>query len=325
MLVRVGPGDGDRSREKKSRFIARLESNMETHSASVVSSRAQGSPLGGLLKRWRAARRVSQMDLAFAAKISTRHLSFIETGRANPSRSVVLKIADALQMPLRDRNALLEAAGFARVYRETDLDNPELAQVRRVLEFLLERHEPYSAVVLDRNWNVLLGNTAHHTLLRHLSAYDPDEIPDVAGNLLRSLFDSRGLRPSVVNWEEVAGALIDRLHREAVGRPDEGSSVLLQELLDYPDVPREWRAPDPLRPTELLLPMHFRTEDLELRLVSTITMFGTPQDVTLEEIRLETFFPADEDTDRTIRSIRDVTVSRELGQNRSRYDAFTKN
>ena len=276
---------------------------MDASSIRVAPAPRVRSPFGEALKRWRAVRRISQMDLAFAAKISARHLSFVETGRSNPSRSVVLRIADALQMPLRDRNILLEAAGYARIYHETDFDDPELADVRRVLEFLLERHEPFSAIVVDRNWNVLLANAAHHALVRLFIGEDPDDIPDVTGNLLRLLFDLRGIRRCVVNWEQVAGALIERLHRESLGSPDEASGQLLQELLAYPGVPESWRSPEPLRPMDLLLPIHLRTETLELRLVSTITVFGTPQDVTLEELRLETFFPADERTDRTIRAL----------------------
>lgn len=269
----------------------------------LVETPPSAPPLGGLLKRWRAARRMSQMDLAFAAGVSTRHMSFIETGRSNPSRAVVLRIADALQMPLRDRNALLEAAGFARVYRETDLEAPELEPVRRVLEFLLERHEPYSAVVVDTTWNVLLANPPHGALMRRLCLEDPEAIPDATDNLLRALFDPRALRPHIVNWEEVAGTMIERLHRQAVGRPGGPEGALLEALFAYPDVPESWQQSDPLRPMELLLPIHFRAGELELRLASTITVFGTPQDVTLEEIRLETFFPADEASDRAIRKL----------------------
>jgi transcriptional regulator with XRE-family HTH domain len=243
------------------------------------------------------------MDLAFRARISPRHMSFIETGRAAPGRSVVLQIADALEMPLRDRNALLEAAGYARLFSETHLDDADLGPVRRVLEFLLERHEPYSAIVLDRRWNVIMANAAHHALLPRLVPRASLEDPSLAGNLLRLLFDPKGLRPRVANWEEVAGTLIERLHRQSLGRPDRETEGLLDELLEYPDVPEAWRSPDLTRPMELLLPVHLETDDLELRLISTITVFGTPQDVTLEEIRLETFFPADADTERALRQL----------------------
>lgn len=260
------------------------------------------SPVGRLLKQWRSVRRMSQLELALEAGVSARHISFVETGRSRPSREMVMLLAEVLAVPLRERNTLLEAAGHARYYRETGLSAPELAQVRRVIEFILERHEPYSAVAIDRRWNVLMANRPHERMLDRLVG--DRSLPDpTAGNLLRLTFDPDGLRPCIVNWEEVARALVDRVHREIGGSPDEESEALLEELLSYPGVPERWRVPDLTRPPPVVIPIRLRAGDLQVALFSAITTLGTAQDVTLQELRIESFFPADEATDRAIREL----------------------
>lgn len=260
------------------------------------------SPIGRLLKQWRSVRRMSQLELALQAGVSARHVSFVETGRARPSREMVLHLAGVLEVPLRERNTLLEAAGYARYYRETGLSDPELAQVRGVIEFILERHEPYSAVAIDRRWNVLMANRPHERIIAHLlGGRSLDEA--TAGNLLRLTFHPEGLRPCIANWDEVARALVDRVHREVGGSQDEEAEALLEELLAYPGVPERWRVPDLTRPPPVAIPIRLRAGDTELALLSAITTLGTAQDITLQELRIESFFPADKATERAIRQL----------------------
>jgi len=248
--------------------------------------------VGPLLRHWRAARRVSQLDLALDADVSSRHLSFVETGRAQPSREMVLRLAEALEVPLRERNALLLAAGYAPLYRETGLGAPEMVDARHAVEFILDKQEPYPAIVVDRHWNLLLANPATH---RFLALFLPGP-PAGPVNVMRLIFDPQGVRPFVENWEEVARHLVERVHREAAGPPDETTRALLQELLGYPGVPSDWRTPQLDRVPAPLLSIVYRKGDLRLSVFSTITTFGTPQDVTLQELRIECFFPADEAT-----------------------------
>ncbi|MGH7563911.1 MAG: helix-turn-helix domain-containing protein [Gemmatimonadota bacterium] len=267
------------------------------------------SAVGRLLKQWRSVRRMSQLELALEAGVSARHVSFVETGRSGPSREMVMLLAEVLEVPHRERNALLEAAGFAPYYRESELSDPELAQVRRVIEFILERHEPYSAVAIDRRWNVLMANRSHQLMLdRLLGERSLDET--TRGNLLRLTFDPDGLRSCIANWEEVARALVDRLHREIGICPDQESEALLEAVLSYPGVPERWRVPDLTRPPPVVIPIRLRANSsgasadrLELALFSAITTLGTAQDVTLQELRIESFFPADEATERVIRGL----------------------
>ena len=268
----------------------------------------EASPVGRVLKRWRSHRRMSQMDLALRAGISARHLSFVETGRSRPSREVVLRLAEALAMPFRDRNTLLVAAGYAPRYRETSLSDEELAPVQRALDFMLAQQEPYGAVVIDRAWNVLRANRPHRALLE--AFLDPDTVPRRAQeNLLHLVFDPAALRPFLANWEVVARALVNRLHREIEATADERLRTLLEEALAYPDVPERWRRPEVGSSPPLLLPIHLRRRELEIRLFNTIATIGTPRDVTLQEIRVEAFFPADEETDRAIRAIVEAGTS----------------
>ena len=268
-------------------YTARVSRAAESAAAS-----APAGHVGPLLRHWRAARRVSQLDLALDADVSSRHLSFVETGRAQPSREMVLRLAEALEVPLRERNALLLAAGYAPLYRETDLGAPEMVDARLAVEFILAKQEPYPAIVVDRHWNLLLANPATH---RFLALFLPGP-PAGPLNVMRLIFDPQGVRPFVENWEEVARHLVERLHREAAGPPDETTRALLEELLAYPGVPSDWRTPQLDRVPAPLLSIVYRKGDLRLSVFSTITTFGTPQDVTLQELRIECFFPADEAT-----------------------------
>ena len=193
---------------------------------------------GELLRTWRQARKMSQLDVAVAAGVSSRHLSFLETGRlSQPSREMVIVLADVLDVPLRERNALLDAAGFAHRYRETGLDAPEMAPVRRSLEFLLARHEPYPAIVCNRRWDVMLNNAAALRMIALFVAPDARALaPPV--NVMRLLFAADGLRAHVVNWRELASVMVQRLHREALAHGDDDARA----LLDRADVRRAGRS-----------------------------------------------------------------------------------
>lgn len=251
------------------------------------------APLGALLREWRAARRLSQLDLALDAGISTRHLSCVETGKAQPSRELVARLADALDMPLRERNALLMAAGYAPAYPRTALATPSLAPVRRAIESMLAQQEPYPAFVLDRRWNVLMANAAAARVNRFVM----DGRSSRHDNMLRQFFDPEDLRATVVNWDEVAGDLIRHLHEEvAIAPSDPSARALLDEVLAYPGVPARWRLRELGAPLPPVLTVIFRRGGRELHFFSAITTFGTPRDVTLDELRIECAFPGDDDT-----------------------------
>ena len=211
-------------------------------------ARRKGSAFGRVLCDWRRKRGLSQLDLALASAVSQRHISFLESGRAQPSRDMVLRLATVLDIPLRAQNVLLVAAGFAPIYQERDLTDPGMWQVRRALDCLLRQQEPYPAMVIDRRWNLLVGNEAATQLLAGLR--DPVSMPaqvhaDGRLNLLRALCRPDGLRPYIQNWPTVAGWLIERVHREAVvdGQSDT-TLALLREVLAYPKVPRAWQVPN---------------------------------------------------------------------------------
>jgi transcriptional regulator with XRE-family HTH domain len=256
---------------------------------------------GELLRTWRQARKRSQLDVAIAADISARHLSFLETGRSQPSREMVVLLAEVLDVPLRERNALLDAAGFAHRYRESGLDAPEMAPVRRSLAFLLERHEPYPAIVCNRRWDLLLANQAATRMVAHFVAPGARALA-APPNVMRLLFAPDGFRPHVVNWRELASVMVQRLHREALAHADDDARALLDLALTS-DVPADWRAPDLELAPSPIVPMHVKKGDLELRLFSALTTLGTAVDVTAHECRLETFFPADEATEQALRRL----------------------
>lgn len=257
--------------------------------------------MGALLQYWRKARRLSQLELAAEAEVSSRHLSFVETGRANPSREMVLLLARVLDLPLRERNTLLLAAGFAPMYLETQLEAPEMARVRAALEAILAQQEPFPAVVMNRYWDILGANKAASRFFAFLLG---DRAPAGPGNVLRMMFDPDAVRPFVTNWEAVAESLIQRVHRECVGGvPDERTRALLAELLDYPGVPRAWHKASPGTLMVPVVPVSFAKEERCFNFFSTVTTLGTPQDITVQEIRIECFFPADDATERAARRL----------------------
>ncbi|MGH3243054.1 MAG: helix-turn-helix domain-containing protein [Spirillospora sp.] len=243
--------------------------------------------VGELLRRWRHHRGLSQLDLAIAADVSARHVSLVETGRSNPSADMVLRLAGQLDVPLRDRNRLLLAAGFAPRYTERPLDDGALSAARDAVARVLRAHEPYPALVFDRRWNILMTNRA----------FDPffaDVAPDLMRppNLIRLGLDPRGLAPLVVNLADVRKVFRARITRQLAAAPDPELTALYEELLapDTPDPPGESAA------TDVLIPMVIRLDGRELRLFSTITTFGTPLDITLDEVAIESYYPADTET-----------------------------
>jgi transcriptional regulator with XRE-family HTH domain len=248
---------------------------------------------GVLLRRWRAIRRLSQLDLALDADISTRHLSCVETGRAQPSREMVVRLAEALQVPLRERNALLLAAGYAPLYRDTGLDAPGVEAARLIVEHLMTQLEPYPAVVVDRCWNTLRMNAGAKRFLGLFPGCDSG----TPHNGVRLVFDPQGLRPFIENWEVVAARIIRRVHREAADNPsDETMRRFLEDLLSYPEVPSRWCMPDLDGVPPPFVTTNYRWKNSTLRLFSALTTLGATLDVALQEIRIESFFPADEAT-----------------------------
>ena len=250
------------------------------------------SHVGTLLREWRTTRRLSQLELALEANVSPRHLSCVETGKAQPSRDMIARLADALAMPLRERNALLVSAGFAPRYRETELTSPEMVPIRRAIEFILQHQEPYPAIVTNRHWDILLMNESTRRVFERLRPGGPRHV-----NMLRQIFDPEDMRSVLRNWEELAIDVLRHLHNQvAVAPSDTKARALLDEVLAYPGVPQQWRTRELGSQPQPLLNTVFGKDDLELRFFSTITTFGTPHDITLDELRIECMFPADDAT-----------------------------
>ena len=261
------------------------------------------SAYGGQLRYWRHRRGLSQLRLATEADISSRHLSFMETGRSRPSRDMVVHLAAVMEVPLRHQNTMLTSAGYAQAYRARDLSGAEMAPVTSALNFMLEKHEPYPAVVLDRLWSVVMANRPMQGMIG-LLGLDPGAAPGEPPNFLRACFDPAQIRPSIVNWETVAWNIIGRVHREiAHGGDDAELKMLLDEMLAYPDVPVEWRSYDPTAETDPMITVELDLNGTRLRLFTLISTFGTPNDITLQELRIETMFPADEPTDRILKDL----------------------
>jgi transcriptional regulator with XRE-family HTH domain len=265
---------------------------MSGYDHGSADARGAAGSFGAFLREWRIARRLSQLQLALEAGISARHLSYVETGKAGPSREMVEQLADALAVPLRERNTLLVAAGFAPIYRETALSAPEMALVRRAIEFILRQQEPYPALVVSRHWDVLMGNRALERVFTALRG-------GVTGhaNIVRQVFDPNDLRPCIANWAEVAGDLIRHLHHDLAAAPsDTKLRALLDEALSFEGVPQNWRSRELAASPLPVMTSAFRKGEIELCFFSTLTVFGTTRDVTVQEMRIECMFPADEAT-----------------------------
>jgi transcriptional regulator with XRE-family HTH domain len=258
------------------------------------------SPIGRLLREWRAARGKSQLALALHAGVSTRHLSFVETGRASPSREMVLLLAQALDMPLRERNALLSSAGYAPLFSETPLAAPEMDRVRLALEAILRAHQRSPTVVVNRRCDILMANQAAQRLMAHLL---PPEGLALASNIVRLIFSPAGARPFIENWDEVASEIGFRLRRESPTDLEDPLRAIVGPDVELPRTLSLPTAVTPTRGTAIALPIRIRKGALRLDLFSTITTFGTPLDVTAQELRLESMFPADAASERALDAI----------------------
>jgi transcriptional regulator with XRE-family HTH domain len=254
-------------------------------------------PVGDLLREWRQRRRLSQLDLALEADISTRHLSFVETGRSQPSRDMVLHLAERLDIPLRDRNLLLHAAGYASVFPERPLDDPALRTARQAIDQVLAGHEPYPALAVDRHWTLVTANAASQRLMGDV---DPALLhPPI--NVLRLSLHPAGLAPRTENLAEWRAHLLARLRHQIDVTADPVLIRLLRELRDYPAP--EHDSADNVEPNAVVVPFRLITDAGVLAFFSTITVFGTPIDITLSELALEAFYPADAATAEALRRI----------------------
>ncbi|QBR00470.1 helix-turn-helix domain-containing protein [Paraburkholderia pallida] len=254
--------------------------------------------VGELLREWRLRRRMSQLLLATEADISTRHLSFVESGRSLPSREMVMHLAERLEVPLRERNALLVAAGYAPLYRERALDDPQLAAAREAVEPVLRGHEPYPALAVDRHWNIVAANASLAPLVGDASP----ALLTAPVNALRLSLHPEGVAPRIVNWHAWRAHLLARLQRQIEASADPALVALHDELAAYPAPPHALpAAAEPLQQS-IAVPLRIRTALGELSFYSTTTVFGTPVDITLSELAIEAFFPADAQTAQTLRA-----------------------
>jgi transcriptional regulator with XRE-family HTH domain len=255
---------------------------------------------GTLLRHWRGARRLSQLRLACEAGISARHLSFLETGRARPSREMVQLLAEMLDVPLSERNALLVGAGYAPVFGERPLSAPELTPVRRALEYTLRQQEPYPALVMNAYHDIVMRNEASRRIFEVFRGPLPDGITI---NGIRTIFDPRGIRPFIVNWDEMAECAMRGLQREIAETGNDALVRLRDQVLAYPGVPTYFAALNALDADTPLVNMHLRKGDLSLKFFSAMTFIGRARDITLQNLKIECFFPADEATEQFSRRL----------------------
>ncbi len=259
-----------------------------------------------LLRSWRKLRKLSQWDLSLSAGISQRHLSFLESGRSSPSREMVLKLAGSLEVPLEEQNSLLGSAGFAPMFRQAPLDDDSLKQARQALQMMLDHHEPYPCLVVDRNWNMLMTNNANLQLFSRF--VDPVNVwreiddPDHQ-NLVKLALHPRGLKPYIKNWSLFAAYFLHGLHQELRNNPYAiDTRALLEEVTSYPDVD-QISLGDSSPQTLPFLTMELVSETFAINLFSMVSSFGNPYDATLQQLKIETFFPADEDSEQAIRAL----------------------
>jgi transcriptional regulator with XRE-family HTH domain len=254
----------------------------------------QKSDLGDLLKEWRSLRRRSQLDVSVDTGISQRQISFIESGRSVPSRSTLMNIAEALDIPFRERNVLLLAAGYAPLYSNAAWNSAEMKSINKALERVLAQHEPYPAIVMDRYWNVLLTNSAAP---RFFNCFIDMSTRPSPRNMLHLIFDPQGMRPFIANWQSLAKAMIERVYRETVGHiVDQQTKDLVANLLAYPEVQSDWRAPETTGALPMI-PLSFVKDGAMMNYFSLLTTVGTPQTIAAQELRVECMYPADDETE----------------------------
>ena len=264
-------------------------------------------PVGSLLRHWRQRRNLSQLDLATDAGVSARHLSFVETGRARPSPELLLMLADRLEVPLRERNSWLLAAGYAPRYAETGLSEPAMARVRASLQRMLDSHDPYPGVAIDRAWNVVLANQAAVLMTHGL----PDHVTGPTLNVFRLCLHPDGLARRTLNFPEWSHHLLDQLHRSVAVSADPELQSIADEVATYPNLADVAGLHNP-RPSDepaLLIPLRLSLDGVEVSLFTTVTTFGTPQDVTLSELAVELFYPADDVSEELLQRAHDAAGS----------------
>jgi transcriptional regulator with XRE-family HTH domain len=277
-----------------------IESGRARRYRRVMTTMTARAPVGQLLREWRERRRLSQLELSIQADISTRHLSFVETGRSRPTPEMIVRLTEQLEVPLRERNQLLLAGGYAPAYPQHDLDEPELESVRAALRQVLHGHEPYPALVINRWWDLVDANDA----LRALTAGSAPHLLAPPVNVLRLSLHPDGLAPRIVNLAQWRAHLIGQLHRRAEQTGDSRLLALEDELRGYPG-----GDPGEARPTDVVLPLRLRSGDRELALFSIEAHVGTATDVTVEELVVETFYPADAESAAALRALRNPAPS----------------
>ena len=253
-----------------------------------------------LLKRWRQKRRLSQLDLALTSGVSQRHVSFLESGRARPSRSMILQLSETLEVPLRARNDWLTAAGFAPVFKARPLDDPQMNQVMAAVRMMLDNHAPFPAIAIDRAWNIRLSNAPFDRLSAMIGADVWTRVGGPQRNLMRLFFHPNGIKPLVTNWAAIAPLLWHRAQREAEALGGQEMKQVLAELRQHQDPHTLWAVEGAgLVP---VLPLEIAKDGVRISLFTVLATFGTAQDVTADELRIESLFPVDEATERLFRS-----------------------
>ena len=250
------------------------------------------SAVGPLLSEYRKRNRLSQLDLSLLAEVSSRHISFIETGRTKPSRAMLLRLADVLNLPLNDSNLLLNSGGYAAAFSELDLESDEMTAVRGALDLILDNHNPFPALVMDGCYNLLMANQAQQKLMA-LAIGNLEEIP--THNLMEALFREDMFRPLISNWDEVASHLMRRLRKQVLAYDKASQKRLYEKLLDM-EPPANWQQPDESNDDGPMLTVDFKMGDLTLSTFTTVSQFGSALDIGMEELLIESYFPADEHT-----------------------------
>jgi transcriptional regulator with XRE-family HTH domain len=278
---------------------------MRTSPAAASPALPQPDMFGPMLRTWRRRRGASQLALALQSGVSQRHVSFLESGRARPSREMVVQLSTALDVPLRQRNAMLLAAGFAPAYRESNLAAPELLPVRKAIDHILRQQEPYPAIVIDRLWNFIQGNEAATAFTVFLFEGPPPAPPSgKPPNVLHWLLDPKALRPKIANWEEVARHLVSTTYAEILADGGEPKALaFIEEIMGFPDVPASFRKLRFEERPQPVLTLDYVVGGKSMSVFTTIATLGTPQDVTLQEVRIESFFPADDRSDALFKSL----------------------
>ena len=251
--------------------------------------------VGGHIKKWRQLRRLSQMDLALEIGVSSRHISFVETGKSRPSRDLIVMICDALEVPLRDRNDMLKLAGCAGLYSELDLNSPEMAHVKSMFESVMQQFDPYGSVCMDVSWGILMENRSYSNFVNLF--FEKEELPEgVRNNMLKFVFHPQGLSQYIQNWTEFAPQFLRRIRGAMDAKRSDEYNKLFEELMQYPTFP-EFVSPDLLlEEPKLMVPFSLKKGDIALNLFCVTMRLGSPKDVTLDELHVESYLPADPET-----------------------------